>query len=241
MQMEFYNTDNKKIIINDEIFGNAIKSGKCGTVYHYNEDLCFKLYNQKYTEYQYRLSIYLYDILKNIDNPNLVDIKELYFKEDNKARCNSDAYMSKYYKKKYSDILEVPVDYLLNNVERLLMLGETISSKKIIFNDLKVKNCIMTDNDFVLLDPDLWEHSHNSKKEIIEYNINYLSYFFKEYVKYSLENNHHAFMVENGLYSREIERKLFPITDNPKKTIKVLTKKLSGYKRPIDYIYSMKK
>ena len=121
------------------------------------------------------------------------------------------------------------------------MLGETISSKKIIFNDLKVKNCIMTDNDFVLLDPDLWEHSHNSKKEIIEYNINYLSYFFKEYVKYSLENNHHAFMVENGLYSREIERKLFPITDNPKKTIKVLTKKLSGYKRPIDYIYSMKK
>ena len=61
------------------------------------------------------------------------------------------------------------------------------------------------------------------------------------YTKESLKNNHLDFLTDNNLFNYVISNKLFPLTSNKDKAMKVLTKRLNGYKRPIDYVYSMKK
>ena len=56
-----------------------------------------------------------------------------------------------------------------------------------------------------------------------------------------LKDKHLDFLIENNLYDYVISSKLFPLTSNKDRAMKVLSKRLNGYKRPIDYVYSMKK
>ena len=44
--MEYYDRNNNKIIIPDEILENYLNNGECGTIYKYNSDSCIKIYNQ---------------------------------------------------------------------------------------------------------------------------------------------------------------------------------------------------
>ena len=87
----------------------------------------------------------------------------------------------------------------------------------------------------------MWYHSHLNEYEIKGLNINILSSFFNEITKESLKTNHQKFMSENGLYYDQISDKLFPLTSSEKRHVKTLTKRLTGYERPIDYVYSRKK
>ena len=64
---------------------------------------------------------------------------------------------------------------------------------------------------------------------------------FSEITEKSLQDNHLDFLIENNLYDYVISNKLFPLTSNKDRAMKVLSKRLNGYKRPIDYVYSMKK
>ena len=40
--MIYYNKNNEKVIIPDEILNNVISHGECGTVYRLSNDLCLK-------------------------------------------------------------------------------------------------------------------------------------------------------------------------------------------------------
>ena len=64
---------------------------------------------------------------------------------------------------------------------------------------------------------------------------------FNQITENSLKNDYLDFLIENNLYYYVISSKLFPLTGSKDRAMKVLTKRLNGYKRPIDYVYSMKK
>ena len=64
---------------------------------------------------------------------------------------------------------------------------------------------------------------------------------FGNIAKQNLIDNHIDFLIENNLYDYVICDKLFPLTSNKDRAMKVLYKRLNGYKRPIDYVYSLKK
>ena len=64
---------------------------------------------------------------------------------------------------------------------------------------------------------------------------------FGKITEESLRTNYLEFLIKNNLYDYNISHKLFPLTTNKDKAMKVLSKRLKGYKRPIDYVYSMKK
>ena len=59
--------------------------------------------------------------------------------------------------------------------------------------------------------------------------------------KESLRTNYLEFLIKNNLYAYDITHKLFPLTNNKDKAMKVLSKTLNGYERPIDYVYSLKR
>ena len=122
------------------------------------------------------------------------------------------------------------------------MVIKEISAYKIRLFDLKRENIILTENNIVLIDPDRWYYDFTSNtKEIEKLNINNIMAMFNEITKESLQENYFDFLLENNLYNYIISGKLFPLTSNKDKAIKVLSKRLNNYKRPIDYVYSMKK
>ena len=240
--MEYYDRNNNKIIIPDEILENYLNNGECGTIYQYNSDSCIKIYNQKYTETMHRLDVRIYQALKEIDSPNLIDIRELYFKEKRQTHYNADAFISKYYEEKYPDFLEVPTDYLLENVEGIISLSSKLSQKKIRLHDLKRENVILADENMIFIDPDMWYYSNLSYREIGNLNINALSSFFNRMVKESLKLNHQDLIRGSTLYfDQTVTNQLFPLTSSANRQIKTLTKRLRNFERPIDYIYSKKK
>lgn len=237
--MKYYDENGKEVIIPDDVLNNEVGHGVCATVYRYSDDLCIKRYDRDiYFDYCL-LNTSIYDDLKTIKSDNLVDIKMPLYK-DNKSII--DAYLLTYYKEQYDDFLEIPTEYLLYNLEEILKLIKEISEYKIRLDDLKRENIILTKDNIVLIDPDRWYYKFkDSEKEIEKLNINNIMGMFSEITEKSLQDNHLDFLIENNLYVYVISSKLFPLTSNKDRAMKVLSKRLNGYKRPIDYVYSMKK
>ena len=238
--MKYYDENDNEIIIPDSILDNEIDYGACATVYRYTEDLCFKRYDRGMNNIEYFLDTTTYEALRNISNPHLVNIKKLLYK-DKISKYKADAYLLSYYKEIYKDFLEVPTEYLLYNIEEIFKLLNKISEYKLRIHDLKRENILLTDTNIVLTDPDRWYFDNLSKEEIEKLNVNNITGLFGEMVKESLKNNYLDFLIENNLYDYVISNKLFPLTSNKDRAMKVLSKRLNGYKRPIDYVYSMKK
>ena len=96
--MLFYDREEKQLEIPNEIFSkeNQISHGNCGGVYYYGTNSCIKYYNQEHNYYFNRLDDSLYDILNDINNESLVNIKNyLTLKRKN---SKADAYIMDYYK-----------------------------------------------------------------------------------------------------------------------------------------------
>ena len=239
--MKYYDENGKEIIIPDSVFSVEDNHGKCGTIYKFSDDLCIKRYDRDiYFDYCL-LNTSIYDDLKTIKSDNLVDIKMALYK-DKENKSITDAYLLTYYEEKYDDFLEIYTDYLLYNLEEIFKLIKEISIFKIRLHDLKRENLILTKNNIVLIDPDRWYYKFkDSEKEIEKLNINNIMAMFSKITKESLKNNYLDFLIENNLYDYVISNKLFPLTSNKDRAMKVLSKRLNGYKRPIDYVYSMKK
>ena len=239
--MIYYTKDNNKIFIPNSILNKENGHGKCGTVYKYNDDLCIKIYNRGIDFDHCLLNTDIYEDLKKIKSDNLVDIKMALYKDKENKRI-TDAYLLTYYEEKYDDFLEIYTDYLLYNLEEIFKLIKEISIFKIRLHDLKRENLILTKNNIVLIDPDRWYYNFLSSIEAVErLNINNIMGMFSEITEKSLQDNHLGFLIENNLYNYVISSKLFPLTSNKDRAMKVLSKRLNGYKRPIDYVYSMKK
>ncbi len=237
--MEFYNTDSNRVSIPNEVLNNEVKNDKWSTSYQWKEDLYLKIYKNE-TDPIYRLDSNIYKVLKDTKSDNLIDIVELlYSKKD--TRSESTAYLARYPEETYSDFLEVSSEYILANIDEILKLSNELGKQRIRLYDLKRETIALTDSRIILTTPDSWKHSHLHENNIINLNINALSFLFNTLTRESLLNNHKDFIKNSSLYSTIFSDKLFPITTNPNKTMKVLTKKLKGYNKPIDCIYDMKK
>lgn len=241
MSMKFYDENNNEIIIPGHILDEEINHGECATIYRYNEKLCFKYYDRGKTFPRTTLNAYIYEDLKKFKHSNLVNIKKLLYKEKN-YKYIVNAYLLSYYREKYEDFLEVPTEYLLYNIEEIFKLLKKISEFNIRVHDLKRENIILADKNIVLIDPDMWDYDYsNYKKEIEKLNINNIIAMFNDITEESLKKYHLDFLIKNDLYYYIISNKLFPLKNNPNKAVKVLSKRLNDYKRPIDYVYSLKK
>ncbi len=228
--MEYFTIDNRKIIIDDSILSNYINSGEYGDIYRYNENQCIKIYKNKEFKVNYFLSTYLFNYLKEIESENLVAIDELLY-EDNKNRFQADAYIMEYYKAIYQNILLILSDYLIENIENLLILSKELSKRYIILDDLKKDNTIFTKEKIVLIDNEHYILNRNiSQREIFHTNNSNISCLFNQLLLKELRKYY------NSQTSAIYTDKLFPVTTRSTTIVNTLTKRLNRYKRPIDYI-----
>ena len=240
--MKYYDENGKEVIIPDDVLNNEVGFGVCATVYKYIEDLCFKRYDRGMNDIEYFLDTATFRTLRNISNPNLVNIEMLLYKDKN-YKYTADAYLLSYYEEKYKSFLEIPTDYLLYNMEKIFKLACEMSKYRLRICDLKRENIILTANNIVLIDPDRWWYDYiaNNSNEVEQLLVNNIMGDFGEIIQKDLKENYIDFLVDNNLFSYVISSKLFPLTNNKDRAMKVLYKRLNGYKRPIDYVYSLKK
>lgn len=155
--MAYYNRKYQKIKLDNMEY---LSSGGCAQVF-YDKEKIFKEYSSK-TSLNWRLSEKMFDVLKDIDNPNFMKLFDIYsdYNRLNLLRKRPfvvDAYTAKYYpENNLVNVMFEQKDYLLENIEKLEKLFETFSDYRICAEDVKKRNTVINRNGIIIIDPDLF-------------------------------------------------------------------------------------
>lgn len=169
--MNYYNRDLKKF---DPTGFEYLNRGSCGHI-SYNKNIIFKQYFAS-TKQEDRLSEHIFDILKDINNPHFIKLIDIYSKNDllklffNKLRKKVflvDAYSAKYYENENINVLNEPIDYLLDNIREIEILIDIFSDNAVMIDDIHRKNVIFTSQKMIIIDPDFFKISNNEDLIII--------------------------------------------------------------------------
>ena len=139
-----------------------------------------------------------------------------------------DAYTAEYYLEEKIDVLSKSIDYLLDNFRGLEILFTIFSNNGVLTSDIHRNNVILNTQKIILIDPDwFWLYK---KKDIIIKNKKNLLQLFKDICMYSSTDDpsFEIKMFVNQLLDFKVDEK----TDITYE----FSRKLKGYKRPIDYL-----
>lgn len=212
--------------------------GNCAKAFRYG-DKVFKEYFSE-TEDASRLKPEVFDILRDINDDHFIKLFEIYSDMDlsellvyicDKSSFQVDSYMAKYYLNNPINVLEEPIDYISDNFRELDILFDIFTDNGIQTKDVKRLNTAMSSNGIVILDPDCFYISKDSKSKLKIKNKEKLLGLFKSICCDS---------TECYVNSKELKAKINTKTDDICITENTdiayeIQKKLSYVKKPIDY------
>ena len=235
--MKFINEKGEKINLDDFSF---LDHGNCANIY-YNNNIVFKKYKPT-TQSEYKIDSKVFNILKDINNPNFIKLYETYMLTTLKERClhllnninfRIDAYTAKYYEKDYVDPIFINKDYLLSNLYEIEKIFCELSRYRVKVGDIHAKNTIYTKDLIIIIDPDFFQLSNFSQYEIEIINKKNILTLFES-------------MIENsgGLFYNERNALLDWVDDNFTKdsitektnVTDFIAKQLRHVKKPIDLV-----
>lgn len=224
--------------------------GANGEIFKCSNNVAYKKYFS-YAESKIKQSIF--DFVKSVNNPHIIKLLERYYSVEEILNLDTflhyanhverdfstynvdlqkiDLYTYEWIEKDYIDILEQSVDYLLDNINELLRLADFFSINGVAMNDMKVENLICNRNGIVLIDPDMYYFigSQDSKSELMLQNRKCILKTLRSVCKRLTEYRGDSISENvNELFESSIE--------DPRYGIALLSKKLSGYKMPIEYV-----
>lgn len=236
--MAYYNRKYQGIKLNNMEY---LSSGGCAQVL-YDKEKIFKEYSSK-TTLNWRLSEEMFDVLKDIDNPNFIKLFDIYtdcnrielFKNRIKNRpFIVDAYTAKYYSgNNLVNVMFEQKDYLLENIENLENLFETFSDYRICAEDIKKRNTVINRNGIVIIDPDLFYMFNKDASK------NFMSLVNKRRLLELLRSimiNSEPGEVDYTTFSNGIDMGILDFKVNEETNItNEVAKKLKYVKKPIDF------
>ena len=231
--MIVYDEKGQEWNIDDDYDKNGIGKGKNGIVYHAGVDQCAKIYYGKVFP-RNRLQKDVYDILKSIDSPFLVQMNQLLY--NNPQLDELIGYLMKYYSSKKLKILWKHTKYSLYILGEFMKLSKILSKEHIVMGDLARKNTAYTGNKVVIVYPDLFKYIPDNsigdcqKKKYIEIYQFIRNIYFVEVenmvnAESTLEGKRNLYQKTNDLFDFDWDCKM----------VKRLSRKLRKYKYPIDY------
>lgn len=217
-----------------------LDAGGCAHIYCDNSTV-FKIY-KKDTLPDCRINNEIFDILKDINNPNFVKLYETYtsislykklLSHIHPTEFRVDAYTSKFYQKEDIDPISISKDYLLSNLDEIERLFDELAKYKIKVEDVNQKNTIYTKDSIVIIDPDLFCIYEYPIASIKVWNKISLLKLFKSIINYSnslyfTEKNNYLDWIKDNFHLHEIN-------ENTNIT-KEISNKLQYVKRPIDFV-----
>ena len=162
--MEFYTRDLKRVDL-DVNFQSLINSGSFSNVYKSN-DLAVKLYND-YSNWTNNpmMTEKKFDRISSVKSDNFIELHDLIMKTDDNdivkgikgKNFRIDGYTARYYEADNKNPMYKPSSYFISNIVSLQDLIEELTQKGIILNDVDVPNTILTKDNIVIIDPDLYD------------------------------------------------------------------------------------
>lgn len=147
--------------------------GSCAEV-STNGEIVLKIYDKK-TPKDYRIDSSMFEILKGYNNPHFIELYEIFHKRDIinswKYKYGKSytpfAYTTKFYRKENIDVLKASKEYLLENFYEIELLFEEFSKELIAVDDAKNSNVVLTKDNIVIIDPDMFCKFGN-KRSIVQ-------------------------------------------------------------------------
>lgn len=220
-----YDENNKSVLPLPII---KVGEGSTSKVYRLSLDKCVKIYNEACNE-KFSKEI------KMIRDLNLMNFYKIYSLLYNK---NGDiaGYIMKYYHKEGINLLIMPTDYLLDNLNILLKSFAILSDNNIRCCDLHRNNVILNTSGIYVIDADdyLFEEE-TSKSTLLSENTEEVVKLFEDLMALSISRYFGKPCISKGKFIRE-NYNLFSLNDSTRTD--GIFKKLVKYKYPIDYFKS---
>ena len=149
--MPYYSS--KNIVLDTQKF-NYYDEGGCSTIYK-KDDTLLKIYNYE-CKYRYYLSKKMFLLLKTVNIPNLVKLKDYYHRYNGRIDrlLPMDAYTMEFVKGKKINLLDQNRDYLNYIINELEDTLDELSKNKVILEDPSSHNIIFTEKGVTIIDPD---------------------------------------------------------------------------------------
>ena len=234
--MKYYTRDGQNIDIDTNKL-QFINSGSCADIYK-KDDIIFKKYKKFKKHYNSgKIIESIFDFLKTIDSQNLIKLYELY--TDKLFNINDlfeiEAYTAMYYKEEYINILTEQKDYLLENINRISILLHILANNRILATDIKKENTILTSNNIILIDPDLYSKTKYPLEKInLEHNIKLRDLIMDFIISTIISNTPNNFDL-SGVYKTINKLFDFEIKENTDIAYE-LSKKLTSVKNQLNIL-----
>lgn len=244
--MIYYDSQGNQVEFNGQL--TDLKGGN-GEIYKLNSDIAYK----KYFSYgENKIKQAIFEFLKSVNNHHLVRLLERYYlvkdildyddflyhithiERDytlhNQDIKKIDLYTYEWVKLEYIDILELSIDYLLDNINGLIGLADLLSDNYIALSDMKAENVICNRNSIVLIDPDMYYFidPQDSKSHLKNENRRYIFQIMRSICQRLTE-------YKSNSISRNITELFESSIESPQSGLILLSKKLAGYKIPLEY------
>lgn len=131
--------------------------GACADIYRF-DDVALKVYKEL-CDFHLKMKKNNFELLKKIDAPCLVKLRDYYFKYKYSSMVFSRvyAYTMDFIEEEKFDILTCDKEFLLWIVARLDETIKKLSEYDIIMNDIKPKNLVMNSDGITFIDLDLYD------------------------------------------------------------------------------------
>lgn len=202
--------------------------GWCSEVYQYDSNMMLKKYRDSCFR-RLRLNKDVCDIIQRIDSPHIYKINDLLFSK-NEKKSPVAAYTYQYVKSDHVDILTMPTEYMIYNMNELSKLFTKFSDYHIRVGDLKTENTVLQKDNIVLIDLDLFRKVLMSKGRVNKRNQLDLLYLFKDLLSDC------AYIYD---YSDDFLDSIIEIFANCSKSadgVLEVQKQFQKHKYPVDYI-----
>lgn len=209
---------------------NKIGAGRNAKVYRISNDKCLKVMNKDPNNF---FSEDIFEIFKTLSLPSFVKIDTPFY-VDGKIK----AYTMEYLEQTDKSILDMPIEYTLDNVNNIYL--DLLKLSKYLINafDLYHKNVILDDDKITVIDYDAYYKS-KTEYEALSASIWNLMYTFRRLYETELEKRGidiNNVMIGNMSISKYLSRYLFNYGDanHMEEPAKVLERRLVGIKTPME-------
>jgi len=181
----------------------------------YNVDnKVYKLFFNNNYNSSCKLEREVYNLLKDHNTKAFMNIDKTFaykngvYVENNRSFI-IDGYRYDYLDRNDNKMIDLPMDYTFKSIDELIKFVTYLNKKGILIRDACSSNCIVGNDNLVVIDPDYYELDNYAFKDNLNEMTNYISDLWCE--EYGISEHCDKYKIFKELYSKDIDSYLYNI------------------------------
>lgn len=222
--MMYYTSDLKKVEYTPKI--EPLGSGTQGSVYRLDENKCIKIYKEDSVTFDPEI----FKFFKELSLKGYSKLHDLLYNDPDLRKVAG--YIVDYYPTEVENILFMPLEYTLHNIDILYNSVKLLAENSILAKDTIPDNAILGKENITMIDFDTCRKSILSKSAILDVNTNNILYLFKRLYEEGLKK-----IGKDISNNEELSNYLESLFSYCKEPAKTLSKRMCGANKPYDLLY----